>query len=92
MPIQQVPGNRPDSEPEFQSGFPNCQNMDEFQIKLAKIGDMRKTEVIRAALDTSRRYSAEGPKWTALETGANFSKGQRIPSHRVEGWRRLDSE
>lgn len=89
LPPQTVQPLIATNEIPFLPKFPRCGNLEEFEIRLLKMGDMREAVEMRAALDLSRQYSAEGPQWVAREEGAGFYPGETIPSHRVEGWRKL---
>ena len=58
-----------------------------YEIQLKPMGDRKEPVVLRATLDLSRQYAAEGIEWTAQQSGGGFLRGETIPRHQVSGWR-----
>lgn len=88
MGLQPAPGKSLEAS-EFKPDFPSEHRGGVFEIQLARMGDMREPVVIRASIDLGRQYAAEGPQWVAEEGWEYFAAGDRIPTHRVAGWREI---
>lgn len=88
-PASETSAQHHDSSP-FTSGFPAAAAGQEFLIRLHRMGDMPSAVEIRAHVDQSTQYRAEGLQWVAQEAGGGFSPGDTIPSLRVEGWRSIE--
>ena len=76
---------------EFNSGWPRYTRQDgaaiEYEISLSPRGEIPSGTVIRAWIDDSEQYRADGRCWRALTPCRMIAVGQRIEHQDVLGWR-----
>lgn len=79
---------------EFKDGMPRFTHSNgvpiEFEIKLVQRGDIPAGCVIRAYVDDSQKYQAEGTCWRALTSCPTVNVKQRIEKNDVVGWKEIN--
>lgn len=84
------------TQKDFKDGLPRYTVADnapiQFEIKLVPKGEIPPNTVIRAYVDDSQQYQADGTCWRAVTSAPMVKVGQRIEKWDVVGWRRLEND